>query len=256
MRFGYVAALCSGLWLAVAPPVATAQQSMAEGVGKMRLQTPGKPHNYARVVFPDGTRAERFLLRTGECVRSIGDCRDDRERVEFAAERTGIRPGDTVWYAWSVFVPREFPQLTAGSPNYTIGQIHQRDDSGPELLFSLFHDGLFAELSDPTRLDSDPMNPVGGKITKRLARQSDLRGRWTRIRLRATWSRGADGAVELWMNDRKVWTYTGPTTNSNGELYFKYGLYRSFVSRCKGPCPEASVYYANVRQGRSEGEVE
>ena len=242
---------------ALLPGPVLAQQLMAEGVGKMVLQTPKKPHSYTRVAFSDGTKAERFTLKAGDCVRSINDCRDDRERVEFSARNTGIGPGDTVWYAWSVYVPKDFPRLRQSpkAPNYTFGQIHQRDNSGQELLFNYFYDGFFAVLKNPTTQDDDPMKPSGGKIDTRLLSQDAMRGRWTGIKINAKWSRGADGFATVWVNGRKAWSYKGPTTNSNGELYFKYGLYRSFVSRCGGPCPDATVYYTNVRQGRSEVEV-
>lgn len=242
-------------FLALAAPVAEAQQSMSKGTGKMELQSARKKHSYSRVSFSDGTKAEKFEVRAGDCSRSNGDCKTDRERSEFSAKRTGIRPGDEMWYAWSIFLPRDFPKLPKRAPSYTFGQIHQRDSSGPELLFELFHDGFFAVLTNPYKLDDDPMNPIGSFKEIRLTSQKALTGRWTRIKVNAKWSRGEDGFITVWMNNKKVWSYRGATTNSNGELYFKYGLYRAFVSRCGGPCPTASIYYTNVRQGRSEAEV-
>lgn len=250
----FVFLLAAALQLAT-PEAALSQSSLAEGVGRMELQSAKKKHSYARVKFSDGQTVERFTVKAGDCPRRNGDCKTDRERSEFSAKRTGIRPGDEMWYAWSFFLPKEFPKMRKRDTTYTFGQIHQRDKSGPELLFHLFPDGFFVNLSNPYKLDGDPMNPIGSFKEIRLASQKQLTNRWTRIKVNAKWSRGEDGFIHVWMNEKRVWSYQGPTTNSNGELYFKYGLYRAFVSRCGGPCPDATIYYRNVRQGRSEAEV-
>ena len=235
---------------------AAAQRSLSTG-GQMEIQSPKKPYSYARVNFSDGTSGERFSLKAGDCVKNNNDCRDDRERVEFFDKRQSIRPGDERWYAWSFYLPPDaFPRLSGAGPAYTFGQVHQRGSSGPEILFQLFSDGFFVNLSNPYRLDDDPMNPIGPYRQVRIARQSDLTNRWTRITLQARWSRNEDGFINVWMNGRPVWSYTGATTNADDPLYFKYGLYRAFVSRCGGPCPDATVFYRNVRQGRTQAEVQ
>lgn len=238
----------------VLPALAMAQSSLAEG-GKMRLMSPKKDHSYARVTFSDGSRAERFTLKAGDCIRRIGDCDTDRERIEFYDDRKTTKPGDERWYAWSIYIPADFPVLRGRSPNYILGQVHQFGGSGPEVLLMLQDDGLHLKLSDPFRLDDDPMNPIPDFRRVKLASQSAVKGKWQDFLLQARWSRGEDGQMRLWRNGREVWSYRGANTNANDPLYFKYGIYRSFVSRCGGPCPDASVYFRNVRIGRSKAEV-
>lgn len=248
------------LTLAAAQLAATqaqAQRSQAEGFGAFNLQSAGSRDGYGRVRFSDGTRAERFILRAGDCPQVTGDCGANRERIEFS-ERNPAQPvGSEVWVGWSLFLPADFPVPRGGDgPNITLGQFHQRDDSGPELLFNLRRTALEVELTDPTRRDDDPMNPIPRfRITEIVPTQA-LVGRWTRFVVNARWSRGNDGFVRVYVNGREAWSYDGPTTNSTAPIYFKYGIYRSFVSRCGGPCPDMTAYYTSVIRGSSRADVE
>lgn len=238
----------------VAP--ATAQTSMARGFEKFEIQTANRPWGYARVEFSDGRRAERFELRAGDCPVETRDCDRDRERIEFAERPPGQRKGIDYWYAWSVYLPSDFPRN--GPINIKLGQFHQRGDSGPELLFQFYDRGLAVELSDPVRRDSDPMKPIPPLVEWPLTDRATMMGRWTRVMLNARRSTGADGYLRIWINGAQKVSYDGPTTNDAvGVVYFKYGLYRSFMLRegIKTP-PTLIAYYADVRRGRSRDAVE
>jgi hypothetical protein len=235
-----------------------AQRSMAEGFGRMQLQAAPGSNGYERIQMSDGTVAERFILRPGDCPRSTGDCQSDRERIEFFDSGSRTQPGDTVWYAYSVYLPADFP-IPAARPrdaSLTLGQIHQRGRSGPELLMLYDSTGLAAMLSNPYELDDDPMNPLGPYRYSTILPARSMLGRFTRIMIHAKWSRQDDGYLEVFVNGSRVWSYSGATTNANEPLYFKYGLYRSFVSRCGGPCPELWAIYRDVRRGYSRAAVE
>lgn len=158
-----LAGLLTAIGMGLLPiSAANAQRSLAEGAGTMELQSANKSHSYTHVRFADGTIGERFMLKAGDCPRSTGDCRADRERVEFFARSRSAYPGDTRWYAWSFYLPSNgFPVPRINGVGYSLGQVHQRGTSGSEVLYQLFPDGLFLNLSNPFRLDDDPMNPIG-----------------------------------------------------------------------------------------------
>lgn len=89
-------------------------------------------------------------------------------------------------------------------------------------------------------------------MTKRyypLIRKLDLRGRWHKIEVHARWSRSSDGFFKVWVNGGQKVNIQGRTLNDKG-TYFKYGIYRSFLSR-SARHPTQTVYYANVRKARS-----
>ena len=111
-------------------------------------------------------------------------------------------------------------------------------------------------LSNPHRLDDDPMNPIGSYREARIASLDSLRGRFNRFMVNARWSRGDDGFIRVFLNGRQVWSYSGPTTNANDPIYFKYGIYRSFISRCGGECRPLVAFYSDVRRGTSRAAVE
>lgn len=239
---------------------ANAQRSLAEGFTKFDLQSSRQKYAYSRAKFPDGRRAERFELRSGDCPRATDDCNTDRERVEFSEKKPGIRLGKEMWVAWSVYLPRDFPRVRA--PNGWIatmlGQFHQKGNSGPELMFHLTDSEYILHLADPHHLTNDPMNPHKELAWKPIYRRSQMIGKWTRIMVNANWSRESDGFIRVWINGKQVFKYSGPTTNDGrNPIYFKYGLYRSFVSVYGNKTPPTLVaYYRDVVKGRTRDEVE
>lgn len=118
---------------------ASAQRSQAEGFSRFELQSARNSYGYQRVQFSDGTRAERFELRHGDCPRVTGDCTADRNRIEFSEQSPAQRVGSQVWVAWSLYLLPDFPnQGGRRDSNVTLGQFHQPGPSGPELLFNVF----------------------------------------------------------------------------------------------------------------------
>ena len=233
---------------------AFAQSSTAAGFGSFKLEKAEVKHAIQRVEFSNGDKAERFELRAGDCSKRNKDCLRDRERVEFLATGKQQRLGTDVWLGWSVFVPKDFPQQ-GKKMNVKLGQFHQLGGSGPELLFQLDDNSYSAALNDPSKRDSDPMRPSKSFTVTKLASNKSMRGKWTRIVVNARWSRGSDGFVSIWVDGKQAMSFTGPNTNDTDKIYFRYGLYRSFVSRCGGPCPTLVAYFKDVRRGQSFDEV-
>ncbi|WP_165612645.1 polysaccharide lyase [Limimaricola pyoseonensis] len=224
----------------------------------MTLQSAGKPWSHQIVRFQDGTRGERFELRAGDCEsRYTDDCRTDRERVEFSERSPGQRQNSEWWYGWTVYLPPDFP--ATGRVLTKLGQFHQRGDSGPELLFDLHEDALQITMPDPVRWDTDPMNPLPMHRVKDIWPRSRMIGQLTEITMQARWSPDPSGYYRIWINGQLVDAYQGRTTNDpRGEIYFKYGLYRSFVQRLGGGAtpPTLVAYYRDVVRAESRAALE
>ncbi|MEL6914920.1 MAG: heparin lyase I family protein [Pseudomonadota bacterium] len=239
--------------LAFSTPAA-AQRTQAEGLTNVDIQRVNGRDRYQRVRFSDGSPGEQFRLKSGDCPRSNEDCQSDRERIEFFEKNPAQPVGSDVWLASSVMMAPETPARRA--TNLVLGQFHQRADSGPALMFQALDGRYGLKMTDHYRLDDDPMNPIPDFRNVDFIRLGDMRGRWTPVMVNARWSRGDHGLIRVWINGRQAWSYDGPTVNANEPVYFKYGIYRSSVSRCGGPCPELVAYYRDVKRGRSRAEVE
>ncbi len=137
---------------------AQAQSSLADGFGRFDLESARVPYAVQRGQLADGTRVERFELRTGDC--SGTDCSRDRERVEFI-QQGGPRIGSEFWVGYSVMLDPSWPNL-GPRMNTKIGQWHlpryQGRGQGPTLLMEVNDDCLIVSVKDPNVADDDPMN--------------------------------------------------------------------------------------------------
>ncbi len=94
-------------------------------------------------------------------------------------------------------------------------------------------------------------NHIVGRPYHALIDKHDLRGRWHNIVVKARWSRGADEYFHVWVNGILKVRYGGASMTVS-RVYFKYGLYRSFVSRSPlSKSVSQSVYFDEVRRGLS-----
>jgi len=198
-----------------------------------------KAHGYS--VVDDPTRSaptakvERFEVRPGDCGADPGwsDCDNDRERSEMS-QTTARMTGGEAWYGWSFYFPPDYPNI---SPAKTaLGQFHQTR-SYPIWMVQHQPDGLY--LDRQTAGGSQDLFP--------LLPEAALRGRWHKIEMHVRWSRNMDGFFRVWVNGEQKVNYAGRTFYGT-DAYFKYGVYRSFLSRATAkPAPGQTVLYANVR---------
>lgn len=203
------------------------------------------PYGYQVVPDPTGSApmptVERFEVRPGDCggTGASDDCKRDRERSELS-ERGGRNPeGMHAWYGWWFYLPADFPDVT---PTKTaLGQFHQ-EKAHPAWMFEQTPKGLILE------------DHVTGPHVRAypLIDDADLRGRWHRIEVEARWSKGADGVLRVWVDGTQKVDHAGPTMDA-AKVYFKYGVYRSFLTRYKNAksaeaVPAQVAYYANVRR--------
>ena len=235
---------------------AQSQNSLAKGFGSFKLEKARVKHAVQRVRLPDGARAERFELRNGDCTGT--DCSRDRERVEFTQQKPP-RTGTEFWVAYSVMLDRSWPNL-GPRMNTKIGQWHlpkyKGKGQGPTLLMEVNDRCLIVSVKDPNFADDDPMKPAPNLAWDCIAPRSQLIGKWNRIMVNGVWSTESEGFLKIYLNGKLMWSHAGRTINRDLKPYFRYGIYRSFISRCSGGCGTQIAYFKNVVQGKSRAAVE
>ncbi|MBX4862242.1 hypothetical protein HJA86_20045 [Rhizobium bangladeshense] len=220
----------------------------AAGFSSFQLQS-AAPYAYSRSKAPDGTNAERFELRAGDCPKSIGDCRDDRERAERSESLPASSLNREYWYHFSVFIPKDWPQTAP--LNTKLGQFHQK------VLFQIQDGQYIFELSNPAARQANPMAPLRPLRQIALLSASSMNGRWTDVTVNAKWSQSNDGFIQVWVNGAQKVSLRGPNVDRKAAVYFKYGIYRSFVSRAKGKSlPTLVAWYRDINRGSSRESVE
>lgn len=181
---------------------------------------------------------ERFEVRSGDCFanRSWNDCHEDRERSELSEKNKTTQSGDQRWYHWQFYLPESFMDIYP--TKVTLGQFHQLH-SHPAWMFELNHHGYWLEEHLHSR----------HKLTKKLISSEQLKGHWQDILVWVIWQRNHQGRLKVWVNHHLLVNYYGPTMSAH-KVYFKYGLYRAFISRYQQKyhqrLPTQWLYYANV----------
>ncbi|MCW4630717.1 MULTISPECIES: polysaccharide lyase [Marinomonas] len=191
---------------------------------------------------------EKFEVHPGDCYWNKGwnDCEQDRERSELSEQKKTTPAGSDAWYGWSIYFPEDFPNVY---PTKTaLGQFHQAN-SHPIWMFQNGRGGY--------HLDD---HISGTKKNYELINEADLRGRWHKIEVHARWEKDDSGVFQVWVNGEQKVDYQGPTMDAD-IVYFKYGVYRSFLSRYKqarqlNAVPPQIVYYSNVKRGKNRASLQ
>lgn len=228
-------------------------QSMKRGsFGEFHRSLNTTLHGYSVVEDPTGSAptlcVERFEVRHGDCGRdeNWSDCDSHRERSELSEQGDRQKSGSTHWYTWSLYLDGGYPTISPAKVAF--GQFHQVG-AKPAWMFQ--------------------QNPCGYVLDRQVCGETqqcfplidakDLRGRWHRIVVQAHWSKTKCGFFRVWVNDTKRVCYSGATMTAE-IVYFKYGLYRSFLDRFAKAhpgtdTPTQTVLYANVRRARRRSEL-
>jgi len=204
-----------------------------------------RAHGYQLVEDPVGTfsgqQIERFEVREGDCSSNAGwsDCKNDRERSELRELTVGKNEGTTSWYSWSFYVPSDWPSVF---PTKTVlGQFHQIG-SHPVWMFLHQDGGLY--LDDQS---------TGYSTRKALLIPADeFSNVWHKIEVQVKWTADDTGFLKIWVNNRQRFVHEGKTMSAD-TVYFRYGVYRSFLSRFKNAndtdvVPTQVAYFTNVRK--------
>lgn len=193
-------------------------------------------------------KIERFEVRPGDCGEAYGwsDCQNDRERSELSQKNKEDKQGRTEWYSWSLYVPADYKNIYP--TKVALGQFYQHG-SHPVWVFQNGQGGYFLD------------NQVTGSTSRTylLIEKEAVRGRWWTVKVNVRWTTDETGFFKVWINDELKVNYTGPTY-SGYKIYFKYGLYRSFLSRFKrktglSEVPGQTVYYSDVKSGPTETSI-
>lgn len=204
-----------------------------------------KAHGYKIVLkqnghpVRDGEQSMRFEVRAGDCGRSEGwsDCQNDRERHEL---KSGAWSSGEKWYHWSIFLPRDYPVIYPVKT--ALAQFHQQNGH-VVWMFQNSGGGYFVD------------NQTSGRTIqhKQILTDEDMRGRWSDILVHARWTHRNDGFFRVYVNGETEprYAWRGKTKSRGRQVYFKFGVYRSFVSRRAGDEPTQVVYYDHLRKARS-----
>ncbi len=228
--------------------------------GKRNLND--KPHGYQIVRAPvrAGRRAQRFEVRPGDCGEDSywSDCDNDRERSEIEV-RKRWKHGTRQWMGFSVWLPPDF--RTSPRVRTTVGQIHQWGGptgsaeglkSFPPLIqLEMQGDSYTAQYHILTGSATDVRDD---RKILHLADIDAMKGRWTDIMIHLDTANGND-LLEVYVNGERKAAMSGFINFIPSEYYFKYGIYRSFVSKHGGPMPTQFVVIDEVRMGRTAAEV-
>lgn len=216
------------------------------GPFKRSLNT--KNHGYSVLEDPTKTAPtkmiEIFEVRPGDCSSDGGwsDCKKDRERSELSETNKNNYPESEYWYGWSIYFPKDYPNVYP--TKVALGQFHQ-NKSHPVWMFQNFSGGYHLD------------DQVHGSTRRyyKLIDKSELRDKWHRIEVNVKWEKNENGFFRVWVNGDSKVDYKGQTMDAK-QVYFKYGVYRSFMSRYKNAnnadsVPAQAVYYSNVKRSKS-----
>ena len=220
------------------------RRSPNNAFGNWTLHERNSTADYAYSVVPDFTgtasssELERFELRDGDC--GGVDCQTDRQRYE--RMDLGGEMNQRASYSISFFLPRN---QSIGGPHTTIFAFFEK--GAPNVSLNVIVMGwresvswLYAEYGTAT-----------GRKKVRLAKSSDIFGRWNTIDLDVHWAN--EGFYKAKLNGQTVLDVNTKTmfgTDRNLNI-FHYGLYMGGVSRYEreiGSVPTRTIYFSKVEK--------
>lgn len=227
-----------------------------EGLGSMVRSLNTKSHGYQVVEDPTNTApteyVERFEVRDGDCGSDSGwsDCKNDRERSELSQmSKNGISSGE-YWYGWSIYIPKNEYELIYPA-NTILGQFHTPYGKKPPWTIRM----TMSELILKDEIDG---------FMHSLAWHEDMVGKWTKLEFHVKWSSGKKGFMRVYVNGEQIDIgHEGKPTHRGPGIFFKYGIYRSYLIRYKyqddgvrETVPTQVVYYSNVQRGKDRESIQ
>ncbi len=207
-------------------------------------------YGYSIVNDPTGvaptSMVERFEVRPGDCSSDAGwsDCKNDRERSELSEKSKNYENSDW-WYGWSFYTPPEYPIIAPAKT--AIGQFHQHSGP-PAFMFQNGNGGYWVDRNFGSTTDYI-----------QLLTHEKMLGQWNKVEVHALWKQ-EDGFFQVFVNGELKYDFKGRTM-SGTSVYFKYGVYRSYVSRytsinSNSPAPTQVVLFANVKKAKNRQDLQ
>lgn len=179
-----------------------------------------------------------------------------QEMAETAQSDDANGAAPMTWYHWSIYIDPVTlnPSDTGDDAKLHLGQFHQRNGDGhsdiPALMFNLTSGGdLVAQFEQSVGKRAHVL--VDGGLDGQAAK-----GHWIDVVVGAEWDH-VSGWTEFHIRQEGEFGFRlaaqdlGPNT-STGSLYFKYGVYRSFLERDPGLADSlSSAYYRDVSRADS-----
>lgn len=234
-------------------------------------------HNFKYIEDKNKARAgkyfQRFELRDGDCFGDDvwSDCDNDRERVEFSAEPQQ-RPKKTQCYGYSLMLSKDFIDIYP--VRTSLGQVHQMGGptgtaggmaSFPPLIqIDAFNGNLQFNWHKLRGSETNVIDIAMGDLYK-LKSLEDMKGVWTDISFCLDFK---NKRMDAWVDGiKKVEILESPIFFKPKEIYFKHGIYRSFISKYKahasilvdsfdGKMPTQIVFFDEIRRGNSIEKVD
>jgi hypothetical protein len=214
----------------------------------------GQPYEFALVqdFARRGQQSQRFEIRHGDCGGTSGwdDCSNDRGRVERkeGPKNTFSRPGQGVWYGYSIYIPADFESL--GRANTHLSQAKVEGEPFP--LWQLtFNDNPYVLYSDGDTCNIGSMRPWFGV--------------WNDITVYAHYGEGGqDVYFQLFRNGSLLCQRNEPIMHQSmwgrdQQIGLKYGIYNSFVSRYlanHAELPTHVIHYDEMLAGPRREDVD
>ena len=226
--------------------------------------------NFAR----RGSFYQRFELRDGDCFvdyengeEKWNDCDTNRERIELSSSPRQ-KPEDVQCFAYSIMLDKAF--IDTYPTGTSLGQIHQMGGpSGTAEKLPSFPPivQINAERGRLRfkwhELSGSASNVIDITKDYDLISLDGMKDKWTDISFCLNYK---DRRMDVWINGiKKHEILKSPISFIPEFTYFKYGIYRSFISKYKqqekmferdDTLPTQIVFYDEVRRGNSIEEVD
>jgi len=200
----------------------------------------------------DGKYSLRFEVRDGDCNSNEGrnDCETDRSRHELTQVDNHKKgqdfqyEGDEYWYKWSMLMPDK--PIKQGEAISFIGQFNS--DNAARFYMEDFSKGVGYRFND-----------VDYNILEQnvLIKNEHVRSVWTDIEIHALWSSTDYGFIKIYVNEELTGTVKGPNMEGANRIWFDFGIYNAFLSRCDcKKMPTQVVYFDGIRRGASRMDVD